>query len=74
MKRFALIGALSVSLLVVTACATTPTYLVTMKNGDIFEAVTDPVVNKETGYLEYQDEDNKKVRLKEEDVLLIKEK
>lgn len=74
MKRLMIISAVIVSLFVVSACAPSLTYIITMKSGDIYEAKTEPVVNKETGYLEYLDKDDKKVRLKEEDVVTIKEK
>jgi hypothetical protein len=74
MKRFVLVSAIIIGLFVVSACAPSLTYVVTMKNGETYEAKSEPVVNKETGYLEYLDEDDKKVRLKEEDVILIKEK
>lgn len=53
------------------ACA--PTYQIILKNGETLEAKTEPVLDKESGYYDYRDKDGKKVRLKEEDVVIIKE-
>ncbi len=72
MKKLLIIGLIVAGLALVSACA--PTYQIILKSGDIFEATSEPVLDKETGYLEYTDKDGKKVRLKEEDVMVIKEK
>ena len=72
MKKLIIIGIILFSLLFTVACA--PTYQIILKNGEAYEAKSDPVVDKESGYIEYLDKDDKKVRLKEEDVVIIKEK
>jgi len=73
MRRL-LIAGIVIAGLVLGACAPAITHLITMKNGDVIEATNEPVVNKATGYVEYLDKESKKVKIKEEDVSMIKQK
>jgi len=72
MKRL-LIAGMVISFMI-AACAPAITHQITMKDGNTLQATSEPVVNKETGYVEYMDEENKKVKIKEEDVAMIKQK
>lgn len=71
LKKLIIVGIVLFSLILAVACA--PTYQIILKNGETLEAKTEPVLDKESGYYDYRDKDGKKVRLKEEDVVIIKE-
>ncbi|MEE8397695.1 MAG: YgdI/YgdR family lipoprotein [Desulfobacterales bacterium] len=74
MKRLIMASSILFALLFTMACATATTYQIVLKNGQTLEASSEPVLDKETGYYDYLDKDDKKVKLKEEDVVIIKEK
>ncbi len=58
--------------LLLSGCASTPTYTVLTNEGMEYTASTEPMADS-GGYLTFMDEDGKKVRIKEADVKSISE-
>lgn len=72
MKKLLLIG-MAIGIFFLSACASTPTYLIELSDGVVYEAKTKPIFDKDTGFYTYIDKDGKEVIFKG-DIVKIKQK
>ena len=73
MKKLMLVGMTIIGIFFLSACASTPTYLIELSDGVVYEAKTKPIFDKDTGFYTYIDKDGKEVMIKG-DIVRIKQK